>query len=234
MNAIRGPLPALLALSLTLCLLAPAAAPAASGRTVSVSATATIEVPNDTARLGFGVIRERRTRGAALRAASAGLRRVIAAAQRIPGVGAGDVRTGRVDVRKVEHGKAVLYRAGLGIGVTLHQPERAGELVQAAIGAGASGVSGPTFFVGNPEAAYATALAAAFDKAKAKAATLAKEAGATLGPAISIVEERREGEFTGQPVPEGEAPSAAEGAAPPVKPGTSTVTARVSVVFEML
>ncbi|HEX8754333.1 MAG TPA: SIMPL domain-containing protein [Solirubrobacterales bacterium] len=234
MARIRATALGALGLALALALVAPAAGLAASGRTVSVHASATLQVPNDTARVGLGVSRERRSRGAALRAASAGLRKVVAAVQAVPGVGPGDVHTGRVSLRRVQKGTTALYRAGEGIGVTLHQPERAGELVQAAIAAGASGVNGPSYFVGDSEAAYAKALAAAFDLAKARATTLASEAGATLGPAISIVEGGAEHVFppTGA---ENEVGSAPKGAPPPpTKPGTSTVTAEVSVVFELL
>lgn len=214
-----------------LALLVPAAAATAAERTVSVTASATLKVPNDTAGLGFSVSEERRSRGAALRAASARLRRVIAAVQGVPGVGPGDVRTGRISVRKAFRGKRVVFRATEGIGVTLHQPERAGDLVTAAIDAGATGVSGPNFFVGDSEAAYTRALIAAFDKARAKALALATQAGAALGPAISIQE-------SGGPEPVQEdsakgAPAGAPAASPPVKPGTSTVTATVGVVFAL-
>ena len=54
----------------------------------------------------------------------------------------------------------------------LHEPDRAGELVNAAIAAGATGTRGPNFFPGNPEAAFNNALLAAFAQAKAKAAAL--------------------------------------------------------------
>ncbi len=50
----------------------------------------------------------------------------------------------------------------------LHEPNRAGELVNAAIAAGATGTRGPDFFAGNPEAAYNNTLLAAFDQAKAR------------------------------------------------------------------
>ncbi len=237
----------ILLVSLLLALLVPAAAALGAERTVAVSASATIKVPNDTAGAGFSVSKERRTRGAALRAASAKLRAVIAAVQGIPGVGPGDVRTGRISIRRTFRGKRPVYRASAGIGVTLHQPERAGDLVSAAIAAGASGLSGPTYFVGDSEAAFARALAAAFEKAKAKAATLAAAAGATLGPVLTI-NEGDGGEFvTGAPqknessagcgssgpVTRGATSSACTGSPPPVKPGTSTVTATVSVVFAL-
>jgi uncharacterized protein YggE len=230
---------------LALALLAPAVV-VAQDRTVSVTAEATVEVPNDTASLSFSVSQERRTRGAALRAVSNGLRGVISAVQATPGVGPGDVRTGRISVRKVLRGAGVTFRAGEGIGVTLHQPDKAGELVTAAIGAGATGVSGPNFFVGDSELAFGQALAAAFDKAKSKANTLAVEAGATLGPAISIDEgsgaelvpqgnvkaSPTAGCTTASPVAKGVSPRCT-GAPPPVKPGTSTVTATVHVVFAL-
>jgi uncharacterized protein len=113
--------------------------------------------------------------------------------------------------------------------VVLHQPDRAGDLIGAAIAAGATGTSGPSFFPGNPDLAYNSVLVAAFDQARARAAVLAERAGATLGPAISIVEGT---EAVPSPVsPQVKSPAAE--ASPPVKPGSTTVTATVSVVFAL-
>jgi uncharacterized protein YggE len=240
--------PILLALlALALACLAPAAA-VAQERTVSATGEATLKVANDSAGLGFSVSLERRTRGAALRAVSAGLRRVIAAAKGTAGVGAGDVITGRVSVRRTHRGKRVAYRAGEGVSVVTHQPEKAGDLIEAAIGAGATGVSGPNFFVGDSEQAFGKALAAAFDKAKGQATILAAQAGATLGAAIAI-DEGEGAEFLPEASPElpygsgagcatdarnGPAgPTSCNAAPPPTKPGTSTVTATVHVVFAL-
>ena len=235
---------------LALGLLLPASAGAAIERTVSVTASATLKVPNDSASVGLSVSKERRSRGAALRAVSAKLRAVIAAAQAIPGVGDGDVTTGRISVRKSFRGERPVYRASEGIGVTLHQPDKAGELVSTAIAAGATGVSGPSYFVGDTAAAEASALAAAFQKAKARAAVLAAQAGATLGPALQIdegegatFEPQFDESAKGVSAPScgtGSAPvkragaSACTGAPPPTKPGSSTVSATVHVVFELL
>jgi uncharacterized protein YggE len=214
------------------------AAESAVVRTISVTARASVMVPNDSARLGFGVSVERRSRGAALRVTSAKLRAVIAAARKVPGVEAGDVRTGRISVRKVSRGKQAAYRASQGISVTLEQAANAGKLADRAISAGATGVSGPYFFVGDSEAAAAKALGAAFDKAKARASVLAAKAGGTLGQALEIDEGEisgivRAGEFlssSGASVEEKAEPAAP----PPTKPGTSKVSATVHVVFELL
>jgi uncharacterized protein YggE len=226
-------------------LLAPAAA-IAQERTVSVNGSVTQQVANDSAAVGFSVSKERETRGAALRAVAQRLRAVIAAVQTIPGVGAGDIATGSISVSKVFVGKKAAYRAGEGIHVILHQPDNAGELVSVAVRAGATGINGPDFFVGNPAAAYDMALSAAFDQAKERAATLAARAGATLGPAISIeegggVESPLTPEAKSAPACGGVATTKHSGATaslcaggtPPVKPGTSTVTATVHVVFAL-
>ncbi|HEX4731462.1 MAG TPA: SIMPL domain-containing protein [Solirubrobacterales bacterium] len=220
--------------ALLVCALLPAAAGAATGRTVAVTANATVKVPNDTATIGFGVKRERKTRTAALQATATGLRKVIATAKAFPGVGEGDIRTGRVNVRPEKKGKVTVYRATEGIQVTLHEPSKAGELISKGLGAGATGVSGPSFGVGNEEEAFGKALAAAFAKAKERATILATQAGATLGVAITI-EEGEGAEFV---VAKESAPDEVAGTAmgvptPPTKPGTSTVRAIVHVVFEL-
>jgi uncharacterized protein YggE len=226
----------------------PAAAIAAE-RTVAVEASATLKVPNDSASVGLSVSLVRGSRGAALQAVSAKLRRVIAAAQAIAGVGDGDIRTGRVSVRRSSQGSKPHYRASEGIGVTLHQPENAGELLSAAIAAGATGVSGPNYFVGDTEAASTKALTAAFEKAKVRATALATAAGATLGQTLSI-DEGGGAEFAPEgksvaapcgvagapataPTSKGAGASACTGAPPPSKPGTSTVSATVRVVFAL-
>lgn len=214
---------------LILALLLPSAAVAAE-RTVSVHGSVTQKVPNDTASLGFSVSKEGKTRKAALQAVGVHLRSVIAAVQSTPGIGPGDIKTGEISVRKTTKGKRTLYRAAEGIGVILHEPARAGELVNAAVAAGATGTRGPNFFPGNPELAFNNALLAAFAQAKAKATALATSAGATLGPVLSIEEGTELGETT--PV-SADAKGVQAAPSPPVKPGNSTVTATVRVVFAL-
>jgi uncharacterized protein YggE len=214
--------------ALTALLLLPAAAPAAG--TVSVTGKATLAVPNDTAAVGLGANAVRPTKRAALQVVARRVRAIIAAAQGVPGVGDGDVRTGSVRLGKTRRGARPLWSASQGITVTLHEPERAGELIDAGVRAGAGGVNGPRFFLGDASAAYNTALTAAFDQARAKAQTLAVRAGATLGPVTSITEAGGV-----EPVPAGQPHSRDEKAesAPPTKPSTTTVTATVSVVFAL-
>jgi uncharacterized protein len=212
-----------------LALVLPASADAAE-RTVTVKGSSTQKVPNDAAKLGFSVSKEGKSRGAALHAVAVKLKAVIATVQATPGIGPGDVTTGQISVRKISREKYVLFRASEGIGVVLHEPQRAGDLVNAAVTAGATGTRGPDFFASNPEAAYNNTLLAAFDQAKGKAATLATRAGAVLGPAITI-EETTEAVALQPRSKSGELEAGAAEPAPPAKPGASTVTATVRVVF---
>jgi uncharacterized protein YggE len=148
-------------------------------------------------------------------------------------------------VSRVNRPKRDVYRASEGIGVVLHQPELAGDLVSAAIAAGATGTRGPSFFVGDSSAAYNSALTAALTQARERATALAEAAGASLGPVISIVEDGEVtpefSEGTAKTTPGcGSTPVAVKrfsrrcAAAPPVKPGRSTVTATVQAVFALL
>ena len=212
-----------------LAMLLPASAGAAE-RTVTVVGSATQKVPNDAAKLGFSVSEERSSRGAALHVVAARLRKVIAAVQATPGIGSGDVTTGPISIRKVSREERTLFRASEGIGVVLHEPQRAGELVNAAVAAGATGTRGPSFFASNPEAAYNSTLLAAFDQAKGRATALATRAGAALGPAITIEETTEAISIEGRASPKGAADTTP---APPTKPGGSTVTATVRVVFAL-
>jgi len=217
-----------LSLLVSLALLAPASA-SALDRTITVKGEATKEAVNDAAELHFSVSKERKSKEAALRVVAVRLRAVIATIQATPGVGPGDMTTGAISVRKLTRNEKVLWRAAEGVTVVLHQPERAGELVGAAVAAGATGTRGPTYFPSHPDTTYEEALLVAFDQAKAKATALAARAGAVLGPVLTIEE--------GMDVAAGEALSAPAGSrkkktpAPPSKPGTSTVTATVRVVF---
>jgi uncharacterized protein YggE len=118
-----------------------------------------------------------------------------------------------------------------GVFVITHSPEAAGDLVAAGVAAGATSTRGPRFFVADRETAYNAALVEALERAKAKAGLLAAAAGATLGPAITIVEGGGVTPVSGM---RGAAsPKGEEVAAPPVKPGKSTVEATVAATFAL-
>jgi len=98
----------------------------------------------------------------------------------------------------------------------------AGPIVDAAVGAGANQVSGPSLVASDQAAAYRDALRAAVADARAKAQALASASGLTTGRITAITE------GTNTPVPV-DAKQAA--AAPSIEPGTQEIDASVSVTF---
>jgi len=210
-------------------------------RKLNVAGAATTLVANDAARVSLTVQSERKTAGGALSAASRKLRSVIGRV-RATGVLPADIRTRQIGVRKLvkrlESGerKTLGYRATQGISVIVHNVPTVGVLVDRAVAAGATGVSGPTFFVSNTPRLYRDALALAFDDAKAKAQLLAERSGAKLGPVLSISEGV---EFAEESAAFDQAPAAPGAPAPatvppPTQPGQSQIEATVKVVFELL
>jgi len=234
------PLLRLLALSLLFAVAVPALAEAQSAdlrRKITVNGQSSALVANDAARLTLGVTATRPTAKGALDAASRRMQRVIGATK-AGGVAAADIRTQTISVTKLVtrlkggRTRSRGYRATQSIRVVVQDIDQTGVIVQCAVSAGATRVSGPDFFVSNASRSYREALAAAFDDAKADAQVLAERAGGRLGAVLSIEESTNL-----EPVPQAlsAAPSpAADAPPPPVQAGESRLDASVVVVFELL
>lgn len=206
--------------------------------TVTVSGVHVERIANDTATVGFGVRAERRSAEVALAVTSKRIRAVIAAVEKAGGVAPSDITTGRISVRKLtlrgDDGRRLgtRFRASQGVNVTILVVKRTGRVVSAGVSAGATVLSGPRYFVSDPDSRYRDALLRAFDAAKRKARALATRSGRTLGPVLSITEGGRMASLTGS----GGAGQLAEGpvrASAPIKPGKSRVRGLVTVVFEL-
>ena len=234
-------LPRLLAVIVLSALVAPAFAAAQDvdlRRKVSVTGQSSTVVANDAARLTLGVSATRPTAKGALGAASRQMQRVIAAVK-AGGVAPADIRTQNISVSRLvtrlRGGRTSSrgYRATQSIRVVVHDIERTGLIVQRAVDAGATRVSGPEFFVSDASRSYREALAAAFDDAKADAEVLAARAGARLGAVLSI-EESTDSEPEPQALSAAPSPVANDAPPPPVQAGESRLEASVSVVFELV
>lgn len=232
---------ALLAALSIAALTAPSSAPAQSEnqRTISVAGEASLTARNDAARVAFGVSAVRATRRSALDATSRRLRRVIGAL-RGQGVARTDIRTGSVSVtrRRDRRGRPIAgFRAGQSARAVVREAPRAGAVVSAAVDAGATSVSGPSFFVSDPRALVRRALGLAFQDARLKAEELARQSGLTLGRALAIrdsafqdaggVDQEDQESFS-----EGGRGEGRTGAPAPTRPGTTRVEGFVDVVFE--
>jgi uncharacterized protein len=196
-----------------------------SGRTITVTATGTIERVPDRAQLGFAVLTRADTAGQALASNSADTRRMVDALERA-GIGAKSIQTQDVslDPHFTEDGSRIDgYTARNS--VTVSSPiGRAGAIVDAAGAAGANEISGPSLSVSDRDRLYQDALKDAVRQARAKATAIAQAAGVQVGAVTNVVENG------GVPQPYAyQAVRMAEST--PIEPGTQKIEANVTVTF---
>ena len=200
-------------------------------RSVTVTGTASVQaVPN---RAGFsaGVSSNAATAQAALAANATKAARIVDAL-RSDGVDKADLQTQDVSVspRWNEQGEQNGFTAHSSVQVHVQDVRAAGRLIDAAVAAGASETSGPSFDRGDRDALYRSALKEAFGNARLKADTLAGEAGASLGRVLRI----EEAQAMSQPEPMPLEMRAAADTTTPVEPGKQDVQATVTVTFNLL
>ncbi len=103
-----------------------------------------------------------------------------------------------------------------------------GALIDAAVGAGANTVSGPSLDVSDRDARYRDALGKAVADARLKAEALAKAGGFGVGPVSTVTE------GGSAPTPVFQAiGAAAKSDSTPIEPGTQDITADVTVTFRI-
>jgi hypothetical protein len=195
-------------------------------RTVTVSGTATISSDPDEATVTLGVVTNALTAEAAMRDNAKRMQDVIAAIRRA-GVAADDVATAWVNLypRYDDAGLTIVgYTAENQVNATVRDMDSIGEVIDAAIAAGANLSSGISFGLSDESQGVEAALADAVADARSKAEALAAATGAQLGVVVQVVE-------SGTPVPSplyrDYAVAEAASAAPPIE--TPTIERQVSV-----
>jgi uncharacterized protein YggE len=197
-------------------------------RSITVSGTANVDAVPNRAALVVGVSTDAATARAAL-AGNAEKAASVLDALRAAGVARADLQTADVSVspRWGDNGKQDGFTAHTSVQVKVREVGKAGALLDAAVAAGATETSGPSFDRADRAQLYRDALKTAFADARLKAATLAGEAGASLGNVLRIEESPA---YSGpQPLYGGAADMAR--APTPVEPGTQQVQATISVTF---
>ncbi len=196
-------------------------------RTITVSGNGSARAVPDTAVFSFGLETDGATARSASAANGADMRRVIAALVGA-GVNRADLQTQDVSVYPRRNGSGALggFTASGSVSATVHDIARAGNVVDAAVAAGANQVSGPQFERSSRSELYRQALRTAFSDARAKAQALAEEAGAQLGQ-VRRIDESDSGSGPIYPM----AMRAAE--ATPVVPGVQEVSANLTVTFAL-
>jgi uncharacterized protein YggE len=205
---------------------------APSGRTgITTSGTGTVVSVPDHASFSFGVETQGETAKAALEANAGEMRRVIEAL-RDAGIDVRDIRTESVQLhsRYANDGQRVVgYSATNAVSAETDDLDKAGEVIDAAVGAGANQVSGPALTREDRDSQEHEALRRAVAEARAKAEVLADAAGVSLGAATTVVETSA----GPPPMPYYERSALAADAATPIQAGTAKVEATVSVTFAL-
>jgi len=194
-----------------------------AGRSITVNGTGSVTTVPDRATFSFGADARATTAKAAISQANdaAG---AVAAALKKAGVASADLQTSQISLepQTTDDGTRVTgYVASSSVTATT-SVANAGSLVDAAVDAGATSVSGPSLSRADTDALYRDALKQAVADARSKAEALAAASGLTLGAVRTVVE------GGGAPVP---LPMAASAAAE-IEPGTQSVGATVTVTFD--
>jgi uncharacterized protein YggE len=195
-------------------------------KTITVTGNGSVTTVPDRAGFDFTVDTRAGTAKSAL-AQNAAAAAAVAAAIKNAGVAAADIQTSQVSLspQTNQAGTEIVgYAASNTVSVTT-TIAKAGSTVDAAVGAGADGVSGPSLSLSDQDAQYREALKKAVADAHAKAQALADAGGLSLGGVQTIVE------GTGQvPLPFAQKAGVSAGVA--IEPGTQTIDASVTVTFD--
>jgi len=193
-------------------------------RTITVDGTGSVTTVPDRAGFTFGVEARATTAKAALAEADGASAALVAALERA-GVADADLQTSDISLlpQTTDDGSRVTGYLASASATATTTIANAGPLVDAAVAAGATNVSGPSLSRSDSDALYRDALKQAVADARAKAEALAAASGLTLGAVRTVVE-------GGGAVPMPLERTAASPAQ--IEPGTQTVDATVTVTYE--
>jgi hypothetical protein len=200
-----------------------------SSDTVTVTGTGTVTGVPDQAEFDFTVQTKGTTASGALAQNGTATQKVISAVE-AAGVPEANIQTQEVSLDPVTSSngtRIVGYTASNTIDVSKLAIGKSGAIVDAAVGAGATDVSGPSLDIADQDSLYANALKAAVEQAKSKAQVLADATGHTLGAAVTVVEGS-----TSTPLPFSAGAAKSPGATP-VEAGTQQIQATVTVTYAL-
>ncbi|HTQ12668.1 MAG TPA: SIMPL domain-containing protein [Rhizomicrobium sp.] len=236
MRPILPPLAACLAVLAVAVL--PARAAEDTPHTLSVTGQGEASAVPDQATLGAGVVTTGRTAADALAANARAMNQVFAALRRA-GVAEKDIQTSGFGVEP-QYTEATAksparltgYRVTDNVSVRVDGLDRLGATLDALVASGANSIDAIGFGLKDPRPAMAEARAAAVDDAMARARALAKAAGVTLGPILSITDG-----YAGESQPISVAAFASGGlqdrALTPIARGENTASASVTITWEI-
>ncbi len=194
-------------------------------KTITVSGNGTVTSIPDRAQVSFSIETRAKTAQSALAQNADEASKVIAALKGA-GVAEADLQTSQVSLspQTTQDGLTIVgYSASNSISAR-SAIAAAGKLIDTAVAAGATNVSGPSLSLSDQAGLYRDALKKAVADAKLKAQALADSAGLTLGGVQAMTEGS-----ASMPIPM--AMGKADSAATPIQPGTQDVQATVTVTY---
>jgi uncharacterized protein YggE len=200
---------------------------AAGNRTITVQGTGIVTTVPDEAQFSFGVSTTAPTAKTALAANAARMNRLIAALEKA-GIARADIQTAEISLspNTNENGSRVLsFTAGNSVTVKTKAIAKAGATVDAAVGAGANLVSGPSLGPSGELVLQRRALKAAVADARGRAQAIAQASHVRLGRVQSV------SETSSSPITFSPSPKAAAASGTPVEPGSVQVEEDVTVTF---
>ncbi|MEX2180600.1 MAG: SIMPL domain-containing protein [Gemmatimonadaceae bacterium] len=207
--------------------------PSESPRQVVVSASATVDVTPDRARLVIAVESRGQTSVAAA-AENARIQAAVLDAVRRAGVASEQIRTLAVTVNPeyrypAEGGRPTVigYQARNTIQVEVHDLTKVSAVIDGAVGRGATNVNGPHLFVEDEAGARREALRRAVQKARLEAQAIAEAADVSLGPVLEITTASGGGEIPR--FDQARMMEASQVASTPIETGLISVTASVTI-----
>jgi uncharacterized protein YggE len=225
-----------------------AAGDTTSPRTITVVGRGEVKAKPDIATVNLGVEVTAPTVSEAMTEANARMKTILAAMKAL-GIADKDIQTSNFSINferqtptapaasepttGVKGGGAQaangFYRVNNMIQVTIHDLDKVGDVLDAAVEAGANNVWGVTFGLDNTDALEAQARAKAVDDARSRAESLAKLNGVTLGDVISVSEVIGGGP---SPIyPQAAAIQGLGGGGAPVEPGELTFSTQIQTVY---
>jgi hypothetical protein len=221
-------------LLLSLALAACATLGSGEQRTLSVTGSGSVSVPPDIVTVSLSVQTINDNVAQAVADNNRRAQRVQDAVSALS-VAAEDIRTTYFYVTPQQHYDdfgnptgEVTYYVDNTITVTLRQIDLLGNLLQAAVEAGANSIQAVSFSVEDPSQAEDEARQEAMEDARDRAEMLAAAAGATLGDPISITTNVYT-PFSGEAL----YGAGVGGGGVPVSPGMTEVQVQVSVIYEL-
>ncbi len=159
--------------------------------TITISATGSVTLVPDVARVGLGVTVTKPTVKAAREASSTAMNAIIASLKAL-GIDEKDIKTTSIDLgpqyNNGSPAKVVGYRMSQQVQVTVRDLDKAGDVIDDATAAGATDVAGLWFEVEDPDKAMNDARADAIAQARTSAQAMAAAAGVTLKGVVSMSE----------------------------------------------